>query len=317
MTAYARSAVLWGGGLGDTLAVRPLLQALARHASEPPVFMTRVGHIPALPAAFGLPVSVMRLTGSPLQALQQVRNAGRFDLAYVGPHATWKTRLLARGMKAQLVWQRAGETSDQFIGDVIRHDVVKLGLASETPPPYGGVPIFRAAGAPVSDRGEVVFHTGAKSGWETTKWSVERWRALIRQVLAHTQRPLVFVGATDEAAEIHALLADIPEAQGRTRIEAGLDFAALEDLIAAAHCVVCHNSGVMHLAAAWQRPTVVVTGSSARYWRPPYPWVRNVTSGACEIACNRYRCPVPGYHAKCIRELEVEPVWQAVMPLLA
>ncbi|MGH8274434.1 MAG: glycosyltransferase family 9 protein [Gammaproteobacteria bacterium] len=316
MSGPARSAVLWGGGLGDTLVVRPLLQALARDGSEPPVFMTRVGHIPALPMAFGLPVSELRLTGSPLQALSQVRRAGRFDLVYLGPHATSKTRLLARGMKAGRIWTSTEEADNSFIGDVVRHDVVRLGLAQEAPLPYGGVPVFRAADAPISESGAVVLHIGAKSQWETKKWPTERWQVLVRRMLTHSGRELVFVGAADEAIEIQSLLRDIPESQGRVRIAAGLDFAALEGVIAGAHCVICHNSGIMHLAAAWQKPTVVLTGASARYWRPPYPWVRNVTSGLCELACNRYRCPVPGYNAKCIKELGVTQVWVAVAPLL-
>ena len=61
---------------------------------------------------------------------------------------------------------------------------------------------------------------------------------------------------------------------------------------------------------------VVDSTSSARFWRPPYAHVKNVTSGACELACNQYRCPVPFYRARCIRELGVDPVFEALRPAL-
>jgi len=76
--------------------------------------------------------------------------------------------------------------------------------------------------------------------------------------------------------------------------------------------VICHNSGVMHLAAMLGKTTLALTGSSATFWRPPYAHVTNLSSGACNLACNQYRCPVPFYRAKCIRELEVRDVMKVV-----
>jgi ADP-heptose:LPS heptosyltransferase len=60
------------------------------------------------------------------------------------------------------------------------------------------------------------------------------------------------------------------------------------------------------------KKTVCITGSSARYWQPPYPWVQNSTSAACTLACNRYTCPIPFYRAKCIKSITVEDVWRAI-----
>jgi ADP-heptose:LPS heptosyltransferase len=60
------------------------------------------------------------------------------------------------------------------------------------------------------------------------------------------------------------------------------------------------------------KPTLVLTGSAPHFWRPPYAHVLNLDSGRCALACDQYRCPVPFYRARCIRELELGTVIAAV-----
>jgi ADP-heptose:LPS heptosyltransferase len=206
--------------------------------------------------------------------------------------------------------------SQAFVADGIVEDMVALGLADQTPSPYGSLPIF--TGAPVSGVGEptsayLLLHPGSRSDWQTKSWPKARWRALIEN-LCGAGWPLELVGTAAERDGLESLL---PRrvAAGTVDLHTDGSLARLEHQIAHAAGVICHNSGIMHLALAYRRPTVVLTGSSSRQWRASYPQVFNLDSGRCGLACNRRHCPVPGFRARCIRLLTLEAVVEACFSL--
>ncbi|HEY1773141.1 MAG TPA: glycosyltransferase family 9 protein [Gammaproteobacteria bacterium] len=311
--AHHRFAVFWGGGLGDVLVLRPLLMALAGRLRHPPLFFTTAYHLEGLFESLGLEVQLHVLPTAPLDALKVFRGLGRrLDWIYLGPHPRLKTRLLARVIGAERIWSVQHPDADVFIGEQVLADVRALDLAgpSAAALPYGGA-WSKAPDQPT--QGYLVFHPGAKPRWETTRWPSDHWRELIRRVLAESTLELCLVGTGSERELLDSLVADLPaSSRARIRMDTQLSLPELGNLLVASRGVVCHNSGVLHLAAMLRRPTVAVTGSSARSWRPPYAHVANVTSGTCELACNQYRCPVPFYRARCIRLLEVETVMQAM-----
>lgn len=306
-------AIFWGGGLGDILVLRPLLMALSARLERRPHFFTTAIHLQGVFETLGLQVHLHVLPAAPLEALRVFRHLGvRFDWLYLGPHPRLKTRLLAQVVGADRIWSVKHSDADVFIGEQVLADVRALGLIGPAGAalPYGG-----GWAAAANDRAGryLVFHPGAKPRWETTRWSADRWRELIRRVLGESDLDLSLVGTESELGLLEGLVNDLP-ASTRTRIaiETRLSLQDLAAVVLASRGVVCHNSGVLHLSAMLQRPTVAVTGSSARSWRPPYEHVWNVTSGACELACNQYRCPVPFYRTRCIRLLEVDTVMAAV-----
>lgn len=310
--AHHRFAIFWGGGLGDVLVLRPMLMALAERLQEPPLFFTTAHHLQGLFGSLGLEVQLHVLPTAPLDALKVFRRLGRLDWIYLGPHPRLKTRLLAQVVGAAHIWSVQHPDADVFIGEQVSSDIRALGLLgpSVSTAPYGGTWDKVPAGP---TQNYLVFHPGAKPRWETTRWPSGHWRELIRRVLAESTVDLRLVGIGTERELLESLVADLPgSSRARVRMDMQLSLPALGNLLMASRGVVCHNSGVLHLAAMLGRSTVAVTGSSARSWRPPYPHVANVTSGACELACNQYRCPVPFYRARCIRLLEVETVMQAV-----
>jgi hypothetical protein len=311
--AHHRFAIFWGGGLGDILVLRPLLMALAGRLQEPPSFFTTAHHLEGLFESLGLEAQLHVLPTNPLDALKVFRRLDRrFDWIYLGPHPRLKTRLLAQVVGAARIWSVRHPAADAFIGEQVLADIQALGLLGPgvTVSPYGGAWDEVPAG-PKQDF--LVFHPGTKPRWETTRWPSSHWRDLIRRVLAESTMDIQLVGTDSERGLLDSLVADMPEPlRTRVRIGTQLSLQGLGDVLMAGRGVVCHNSGVLHLAAMLGRPTVAVTGSSAQFWRPPYPHVANVTSGACELACNQYRCPVPFYRARCIRLLEVETVMQTV-----
>lgn len=308
-----RFATFWGGGLGDILVLRPLLIALAERLEAPPLFFTTASHLQGLFDAFGLKVELHVLPAGAGPALRYFRGLGqRFDWLYLGAYPRLKTRLLAKVVGAERIWDKRHTHAQAFIGEQVLADVRALGLngSEATRLAYGG-------GWPIqtlpASRPYLVLHSGAKERWETTRWPAAHWQDLLRELLAGSDLDLKLVGVGSEREALEALVQGLEsKVRGRVAIETSLALPVLAATLQASRGVVCHNSGVLHLAAMLGKPTVAITGSSARFWRPPYAHVQNVTSGACELACNQYRCPVPFYRARCIRELEVPAVMAVV-----
>ena len=309
MGGGARVAVLWGSGLGDVLVMRPLLESLGRRGDEV-VYFTRSDRCAPLFEALALPVRLWVLPHPPAQALRSLRAAGPFDWVYTGPGSGWPTRLLCHrvsrsGPRARVVVSRQKD----FVADGIVRDLVALGFVHEPPPPYGSLPLFpggATAGLPEPASPALVLHPGTRSDWQTKSWPVPRWRALI-ETLNGKGWSLQLVGTPAERETLESL---VPRRVSNGTIDLCTDgsLPGLERRIANAAGVICHNSGVMHLALAHRRPTVVLTGSSAHQWRASWPQVFNLDSGRCGLACNLRHCPVPGFRARCIRLLTLEAV---------
>jgi ADP-heptose:LPS heptosyltransferase len=160
----------------------------------------------------------------------------------------------------------------------------------------------------------IVLHTGAKDRWTTTRWPIEKWIILIKRILEEKDYAVCLVGTSDEEIQINKIAASFSEAhRQRIILCCSWPLKEISSLIASSDGVVCHNSGILHLSTFLKKNTVCITGSSAKYWRPLYPCVTNVTSNACKLACNKYRCPVPFFRAKCIRKISVDDVWKNII----
>jgi hypothetical protein len=304
-----RFAIFWGGGLGDILVARPLLMALARRLEHPPYFFTTASHLEGVFEALDLRVDLRRLPSSPHEAFRVFRELGvRFDWIYLGPQPRLKTRLLATVVGAERIWSVRHPGAPAFLGEQVLADIRMLELAGpgEALLPYGG---RWDTGARPGKGDYLVLHAGAKGRWETKQWPEVKWRALMGKLLETPGLRLVLVGTPSEADALGRLAEGMDA--GRAEVRTDLSLAGLAASIEGSRGVICHNSGVMHLAAMLGKPTLVLTGSSPHRWRPPYAHVLNLDSGRCGLACDQYRCPVPFYRARCIRELEVETVLEA------
>jgi ADP-heptose:LPS heptosyltransferase len=264
-------------------------------------------------------IEVERLSPDPRSLTPFIKKwRRRFDFLYLGPHPTWKTSILGRLLAPRVLWRQRHPEANPFLVEQIRADISELGLAKPDYYkmfaevfPWGVRQNCNPFGSEVPF---LVLHPGAKQRWQTTRWPVQNWQALIIRILQNSGYSLCLVGIESESEMLASFLELLPRhSRSRIKLSVSLPMKEIASLIASSSGVVCHNSGILHMATFLKKKTIAVTGSSARYWRPPYPWVLNVTSGQCELACNCYSCLVPFYHARCIQHLSVDRVWDALV----
>jgi heptosyltransferase-2 len=117
------------------------------------------------------------------------------------------------------------------------------------------------------------------------------------------------LGSAKEAGLAAAIAAAHPkecvDLTGKTRLDHAIDLLSLAD------CVVSNDSGLMHMAAARQRPLVVIYGSSSKHYTPPLS--QRVMTLSRELSCSpcfQRQCPLK--HMDCLTQLLPETVLAAI-----
>lgn len=199
---------------------------------------------------------------------------------------------------------------------LVRELPVREGDLAQAAP---SLPPVSAADAAVLDRellagglggGEyVVFHVGA--GLDLNAWPTAKWRSLARR-LAGDGRCLVFTGAGDRDK---ALIAEVTaELTGCVSLCDRLPWGGFVAAIARARLLVCVDTAASHIAGAVGTPcAVIVTGRHPYLWHPLGHGHRVLSHAVPCAPCHRGRgCA----GMECIRDLEVEQVYQAGRDLL-
>ena len=310
--------ILWGGGLGDLLVIRPFLLALHADPSVESYLLTSATHLSELFEEFCSPTKIIQLPRQYSMLLPIIRKWRHvFDLSYLGPYPTFKTRMLGQLLASEKLWSRFHKNIQPYILDQVFADIRALGLSTEINDK--NLTVFLPwqtknknnpflEGPPF-----LVLHPGAKKKWETTLWPTEKWKALVVKLLKETDCSLCVLGVKDEEKHLKTLVDPLPEnLKNRVKLCIAQPLQNISELILGSCGVICHNSGILHLSTFLQKKTVCITGSSGIYWQPHFPWVKNLTSGLCSFACNCYKCPVPFFRAKCINRIETDTVWNEV-----
>jgi heptosyltransferase-2 len=152
------------------------------------------------------------------------------------------------------------------------------------------------------------FCPGAEYG-PAKRWPAAHFATLAKMLAANGYAIWLFGSPKDHAvAEEIARLATglCRNLCGATSLTQAVDLLALADL------VVCNDSGLMHVAAALDRPLVTLYGSSSPGFTPPLSERADILSLNLDCSpCFKRECPLG--HLNCLNKLSPEQVFAACL----
>ncbi len=306
--------------------MQPLLMRLRRqrpdaeiHVLAPAWSAPLLARMPEVTAGIANPFAHGAFDWAGRKALGRRLATTDFAQAYVLPNS-WKSALVPFFAKIPKRTGYRGEARYFLLNDRHRFDAAAMPrlvdryvalagpLDGPTPNPHlTSTPEQQRAarialGLP-ADTAPIVFCPGAEYG-SAKRWPARHFAALARKV-SRGDTPLWSIGGpkdADAGAEIERLSGGaVQNLCGRTNLEQAID------LIAGAHAVVSNDSGLMHVAAALDRPLAAIYGSSSPAYTPPLSPRARIASLKLECSpCFKRECPLG--HLKCLNELPPEQV---------
>jgi heptosyltransferase-2 len=284
--------------------------------------------MPEVSRAIAMPVSHGVFGWSMRRKLGKQLKQHSYDQAIVLPNS-WKSALIPwfAGIPIRTGWR--GEMRFGLLNDIrsLDKDALPMMVQRFVSLAY---PASQAAAAPsytpplmrahaVSDvvdparrpgQKRLILCPGAEFG-PAKPWPAEYYAALAQRFLQQDWQVLVLGSKADQqtAAEIAgALTGKQPQffnLTGQTRLEDAID------LLSTADQVVSNDSGLMHLAAALQRPLLVIYGPTSPAFTPPLADNAQIVQIDVECGpCFQRSCP-EGHH-RCMRDLTLERVIAAI-----
>ncbi len=280
------AVVPFGFGLGDTVNMRPLLEAIGRWRSNSNVYALCPQEYEAL-----LPVGIKALSHLAHVPLWQRpgRNSGARMIAplatpgVIGP----VIRRLPRArfaMQISRVLHREGfDEVINLLGAFGRLDLDTLW----TPGPWSsdarhlidlmsqtlidkGIDVPSESRSPIMPYPRVKYSTSTcmvlnpNSGSSLKEAPLDLWVEVARELLVNGYEPLVLVGTNPELAR------ELGARQPRLRLISTPNLRTLIELLRGADMVVSPDTGVLHLAAALKAPYVGLFGSTNPKFLGPY-----------------------------------------------
>jgi heptosyltransferase-2 len=326
--------------IGDALMAQPLLARLREkrpgariEVLAPPWVVPLFAYMPEVDEAIAAPFAHGALALGARWRLGRSLRARRYDQAIVLPNS-WKSALVPLFADIRLRSGYVGESRYGLLNLLYRAPrssrpsrPMREHYAQLAEAPGASLPValaaprlqvdaavaaatahaFGFAAPPVRN---IVLCPGAEYG-PAKRWPAERFGALAAALAAQGARVFLLGSANDAEVCERVVAASGAAAQslaGRTRLAQAIE------LIAAADAVVTNDSGLMHVAAALERPQVALFGSSSPEHTPPHsPRARVVWLRPACSPCFARVCPLG--HFRCMRELTPERVQAEVAQL--
>lgn len=169
---------------------------------------------------------------------------------------------------------------------------------------------FRAAGGR-PEQPFVVVHPGATAA--SRRWAPERFGAAAQALVQATGCQVVWCGSADERPLIEQARCSMTSPS--LTLAGQLTLGELAALIHHARLTLCNNSAASHIAAALNRPAVVLYALT----NPQHtPWGNPARVLSQDVPCREClcsRCPQPGH--PCLNGVTPEAVVDAALELLA
>lgn len=157
---------------------------------------------------------------------------------------------------------------------------------------------------------------GAEFG-PAKRWPERHYASVAGTLIARGWQVWLLGSARDREVAA-AIIAALPPTQRHSahNLAGATELADAVDLLAGADLVVSNDSGLMHIAAALNRPLVVVYGASSPAFTPPLS--ERAETLAIPVDCGPcFQRECPKRHLKCLNDLQPELVLAAGERLLA
>ncbi len=324
--------------VGDCMLMQPMLMRLMqRHPGclidvfAPPWTEKLLRQMPEVHGVIinPFPHGALQLTARYLLGIQL--RAARYDQAIVLPNS-WKSALVPFLARIPLRTGFVGESRYLLLNDARKLDKQKLPLMverfaqlaedaqGEIPRPLEN-PKLTVSEAQRStalqklnltlDQPVAVFCPGAEYG-PAKRWPAAYYANIAQRLGQHGYAVWLIGSHKDRhaAEEINTLAgAQCINLCGRT------DLGDAIALLACARLVISNDSGLMHLAAALDRPMIALFGSSSPQFTPPLSAQAQVVKLDIECSpCFERVCPLG--HFNCMMQLTPDMVWDRLAPLL-
>jgi heptosyltransferase-2 len=151
--------------------------------------------------------------------------------------------------------------------------------------------------------------------WETKRWHKERFTDIAKKLQRTHQSRLLLFGSLDESGLLEYLAKQV---EGSV-IARGLSYNQLAALISKCRCVISNDSGLMHISAALNVPTVAIFGPThpklgfAPQGDHTVVLTTNQPCSPCSLH-GKKRCHQPSRH--CMDNIAVEMVADSALKLM-
>lgn len=315
--------------IGDTIMAQPLFQRLAQQHSNleidalaPPWVAPLLERMPEVTRVIDSPFRHGGLDWPTRRRIGEQLRSEFYDQAIVLPNS-WKSALVPFYSKIKKRTGYRGEGRYFLLNDIhkldkLKHPELVQRYAALAGPLDGSklearlqssreqqIAALTAHGLS-ADAQPVIFCPGAEYG-PAKRWPAEYYATLAQQY-GTSENPVLLLGSPKDAPVGEEIVA---QSNGSARNLAGKTslFEAI-DLLAAARLVVSNDSGLMHVAAALQRPQVALYGSSSPAYTPPMNEKAKIVSlGIACSPCFERVCPLG--HFKCMKDMSPASVAKA------